>query len=167
MINKKMVALTLVAGLAGSGMLSSVSAFAADQTKDVPVSYSSSTSIPDPQNPQAPTYVVNIPASITFTDANKKIDTTVSMTNPDGTDYVGQASASVKVTSKNNYKLKNGNHEVDYKLMYAGNVMSAGVQNVGTLSQNNKVASGTAQLTGTATTTGNYSDVLTYTVSSN
>lgn len=167
MINKKIVALTLAAGLASSGILSSVSAFAAEQTKDTPVSYSSAQNIPDPENPDAPDYVVNVPASITFTDNNKTIDTTVSMTNPDGSVYAGAKSAGVKVASKNNYKLKNGNHEVDYKLTYAGNVMSAVAQNIGTLNKTSNSVAGKAQLVGTATATGNYTDVLTYTVTSN
>lgn len=168
MINKKMVALTLVAGIAGSGVLSSASVFAAEkQEKPVRVSYSNTQSIPDPSDPDNPAYVVNVPAAITFTDNNKEIEANVSMTNPDGTQYAGESQAVVKVSSDNDYKLQNNGDELAYTLKYDGKVMTNKDGNVGTLNKTNTTISGKANLpkTSTATKVGVYTDRLVYSVS--
>ncbi|EGO2801447.1 hypothetical protein [Enterococcus faecalis] len=169
MINKKMIVATLATGLVGSGVFNTVSTFAAEQTKDVPVSYNSMTAIPDPENPNSPDYVINVPASITFTDENKDIDATVTMTEVSGAKYQGTKSADVSVASQNGYKLKNGgNKEIRYELRYKNNLMTGTntSQLLSTMSKDSDKAMGSAKMIGSATATGNYVDTLVYTVAS-
>lgn len=166
---KKLLALSLATGVVGAGLLANVSAFAAEQPAEQPhntvkVSYSSSVGIPDPDDPENPDYVISIPAAIVFSDEKNSVDASVEMTNLDGTAYAGEKQADVSVTSKNQFKLKNGSREVNYDLKYGQNIMSVTNTKVGTLSKTNLKVKGSADLQGSATATGNYTDVLTYNV---
>ena len=167
-MKKRIIALAICA--ASTSMLSGVTAFATTGSKTVPVTYNASTSIPDPNNPGAPTYQVVIPSAISFTEVNKPVDASVSIT--DGTDkatpYKGNDTVKVQVKSTNGYKVKlaDGSDELNYSLAYGANTM-AGVntnQEVGQLTKTKTSIKGQATLKDAATKTGVHTDTLTYTV---
>lgn len=156
-------ALTLVAPLFA------VSANAADWPVNgsTPVTYDNSNSIPDPDNPGNPQYSLNIPSSIVFTDTAKSVKADVTLKK--ATTDVGAYPAfgiDVTVASTNAFKLKMGNDELDYALVYDGKSMNATDNTVGSFAANltsDTTIQGTANLIGTATKTGTYTDTLTYT----
>ena len=164
-MKKKILALAICA--ASTSMLSGVTAFAATGTQTVPVTYDASTSIPDPDNPGAPTYQVIIPSAVTFTKVGEAVDASIAIKNgADKTqDYAGSDNVNVKVASTNGYKVKNGSDELAYTLAYGSKTMTGNTaQDVATLNSTNKNVTGQATLKDAATKTGVYTDTLTYTV---
>lgn len=166
-MNKKIFSL-LAAGAITTSMLSGVVAHAATPgDKTVDVTYNNQTVIPDPDNPDSADWQVAIPSGINFTDNRREVKTDVELQNGQGGQYSGSAQVSVSVKSKNEYKLKKSNSEIDYKLTYAGQVMeNTNHENVGTLTENGAKVEGTAKLgdTNNATEVGQHTDKLTYTV---
>lgn len=87
--------------------------FAADSVqKEVKIRYINAQTIVDPE------FLISIPSELVFTKNEKRIDTSVSMFNLDGKNYDGQASAEIKILSKNNYFLRNADdfEEIKYYL---------------------------------------------------
>lgn len=165
-MKKKLIALAIGAS-AATTLFSGVQAFALglEGSKSVPVTYDSSTSIPDPDNPTNPTYQVVIPSAITFTEVNKPVDASVSI--KDGQDkskpYVGSDTVKVSVSSQNNYKvtMNGSNDDLNYNLSYGAHTNDG---SIGNLTQNNAEIKGQAVLKDPATKVGNHTDTLTYTV---
>lgn len=160
MTNLGLIAMTL-GGVIGTG---SVQVLAAEQGQDTPVQYTNTKGIPDPDDPTNPDYVINVPAAISFTDEEKEIDASVTMTAPNGTKYAGDKSANISVTSKNNYKLTYKDDAIGYKLAYNGKLMSDTEQVVGTTNKTEFEVEGKADLVGKAKHKGLYTDTLTYKV---
>ncbi|MBY0757208.1 hypothetical protein K5V21_17390 [Clostridium sardiniense] len=162
-MKKKILALAICA--ASTSMLSGVTAFAATGSQTVPVTYDASTSIPDPDNPGAPTYQVVIPSAISFTEVNKPVDASVSLTEgaDKNTAYTGESKVNVTVASANGYKvqLADDTDKLDYTLAYGANTNNA---TVGQLTKTNTTIKGQALLKQAATKTGVHTDTLTYTV---
>ena len=154
----------LVAAMATT--MFATTAFAAERSKEVPVTYNNTNIIEDPDSDeQLAKWGVSIPSSIVFTDEAKVVDTTVKLV-PKGEEgsIADVENVVVSVTSDNQYKLtlEDGSDEVGYNLIYGENVNNG---TVGTLDGTNVVSvSGTAELTGTATAAGEHTDTLTYTV---
>lgn len=145
--------------------------FAAEQTRDVNVGYDSSM-IPDPDNPENPTWSVSVPKSFKFTDSytSNEMKVTLNTISNGGLDVTKTAPISVK--SANSFKLIGGaGGGIDYSLTYGGTAATgAEYNNIGSL-QN---VDGKRELVGTAALTdktqlasadGSYTDVLTYRVS--
>ncbi|MDD6057690.1 MAG: hypothetical protein PUB98_05465 [Clostridiales bacterium] len=172
MIDKKMKttlvgALALTLALSGSAL----QVAAADQETTVPVSYSNTKDIPDPDNPDNPTFAVRVPSKIVFTDVNRTIDASV--------EYVEQAggvqqgiTVNVAVKSANGYKLQGGGEEFPYTLTYMDKPTLSGKDSYteiwsfdkASVATNPKKA-GTAEFNQTVTKIGSYTDTLTYKVS--
>lgn len=164
MKTKKIIAAMMVVGLMAPATIAKV--FATDGTGETPVTYDNRTYIPDPDHPDAPEWAVTIPSSISFTDDNKDIDTTVELvTLRDGAVLPAQ-DITVSVTSQNNYKLKNGSAEISYKLIYGQKEMSKDVTEIAKLKDTVSKQSGHAVLGNDKTPArGSYTDTLTYTIS--
>ena len=166
-MKKRIIALAICA--ASTSMLSGVTAFAATGDRAVPVTYDASTSIPDPDNPGAPTYQVVIPSAISFTEVDKAVDAAVSIASgaDSSKDYTGGANVKVKVASTNGYevKLADNTDALNYTLSYGSKTMTGtAAQELGTLSTSNKKIEGQAVLKQAAKKTGVHTDTLTYTV---
>ena len=186
MFKKSLLYVTLASTILGT--VGSATVFAAtdspqDGTKDVEVTYKNIDGIPDPENP---TYIVTVPASIRFTDENRRVDTQVSLTDPEGNPYEADKKVTVSVFSANDYLLKNegnkgnGNKadEMVYKLITGTQTTEKGTHEngqlvtndneqsmlVGTLSSEVQTITGYAVLEGEAENIGTYEDTLTYTV---
>lgn len=171
MINKKMKttlvgALALTLALSGSAL----QVAAADRETTVPVSYSNTKDIPDPENPDNPTFTVRVPSKIVFTDVNRKIDTSVEYVAQDGGVAPGKI-VKVSVMSANGYKLQGGGEEFPYTLTYNPRLPLSGQSYVEIWSfdsvsvQTTPKKEGTAEFNQTVTKIGSYTDTLTYKVS--
>lgn len=164
-----MKAKRMLAGVLAAGMVCAVpvtTAWAAKESKGTDVFYDNRNIIPnpDPMDPTNPEWVVSIPSSIHFTDANKEIDASVELIEKTG---LPANDVTVTVKSAKGYKLAlTGNADpVDYMLSYGSTVMSAGIDDtVAILTAQAPKQAGTARLTGKATAPGTHTDVLTYTV---
>ena len=117
--------------------------------------------------PADPGWYSVVPADIAFTDTNKDMDTS-SLVNADDqkTPYNGSKQVSVTVKSDNAYKFKDdAGDTVDYQL--DKNEMGTAAfdpnnntQDLGTLDRDNAFVASKAHLIGTATKTGEYTDIL-------
>lgn len=175
----KLIAATMALTVAAPVLSSSI--FAADGTEGsdtTEVTYNNSTIIPDPDNPTAATWGVEIPKVIAFTDKVKTISADVKLRDlsPDGNALYPTNGVKVTVKSTNSFLLKLPGAEKDdiqYTMTYKktdGDLTLArndSEQEIGTLKSTDdpsKVIKGTATMLGTATKTGNHSDTLTYTI---
>ncbi|MGN0348994.1 MAG: hypothetical protein ACI4DR_05615 [Roseburia sp.] len=176
MINKKMKttlvgALALTLALSGSAL----QVAAADRETTVPVSYSNTKDIPDPENPDNPDWVVRVPSSIEFTETRREVDASVELIEKTATGLQTGKTVTVSVKSNNSYKLMNDDQSAsyDYTLSYtntnSGNPLSGGDYAViGTFTSIDKVKKeGRAKFDKNVTKVGSYTDTLTYKVSTN
>lgn len=160
---QKLFACMMAAGLIIPTTVGSV--LAADETKDTPVTYDNRNYIPDPENPDTPNWAVTIPSQINFTDDDKEIDASVELVSKNG-GALPTGNVTVTVGSANDYKLKNGDDAVSYKLFYSDAVMTSGNKEVATLNNTATSQTGKAVLgNDKASTRGSYTDTLTYTIS--
>lgn len=163
---KKLLLAALAVGILVPASAGSV--FAATSTGETPVSYDNRNYIPDPDNPNAPAWAVTIPSAVNFTDDNKIIDTTVELISVNGGD-LPTTDVTVTVASRNDYKLKKSlgaSGDLSYKLIYDGKIMSKTITEVAKLKASEAIKAGTANLgTDKAPERGQYTDTLTYTVS--
>lgn len=146
---------------------------AAPANGTTPVTYENRTVLPD-GNAQ---YGVIIPTAVSFTDASKTANADLEITGIGGYDLDTNWTAlqvTASVASTNGYKLKTGVKEVDYKIKMNGNAgdfdssltTPTDAQEIttklGVGGANVKKVTGTAELTGVASSKGSYSDTLTY-----
>jgi len=154
----------------------STQAFAEETTKNIRVFYYNAKNIIDPDNPLNPEYVISVPAELNFTEEERRIDATVSMNDLKGRRYSGEKKAKVTVKSKRNYALEHTDNfqRIDYTLVKYdsknnGTILTNTKPDVGVFDKTNTLVSGEAVL-GVATIAkkniGTYTDVLTYTVTS-
>lgn len=167
-------ALALAAPMFTSSVFAAWDGAAVNAGTGTTVSYDNSTNIPDPDHPGNPQWAVKVPSSIKFTDANKKVDATVSIESING-GTMPSYPLYVSVKSSNGYKLNlTGNKDpLDYDLQYGGKSVKAEANkavDLGTFTANTADKSkiiGTATLSSTqsATETGSHTDTLTYMIS--
>lgn len=155
--------------------------FAAEETKSIRVFYYSGKNVNEPGNTLDPEYVITVPAALSFTEKNRRIDTTISMNNLKGERYSGLQKARVTVESKYGYNLENPANfkSISYSLVkydpsgQKGTVLqnttpSGGEKaEIGEFSKDNTVVSSEAILGVTTVAKknfGTYADVLTYVV---
>ena len=107
---------------------------------------------------------------IKFTDKRRTLPVNLKLANKNGSDYTGgEITIESKVSSKNGFKLKltNGSDELPYSLQYGkiSTTEKIGDQVLGNLTKDKPVLEGNAILpeSSQATSTGDYSDILTYT----
>lgn len=63
------------------------------------------------------TYTVTIPASVTFTDAEKRVERSLQVTDV----MLNEGSSlNVSIASQNDFQMKNGSSYIDYYIMYNG-----------------------------------------------
>lgn len=177
----KLIAATMALTVAAPVLSSSI--FAADGTEGsdtTEVTYNNSTIIPDPDNPTAATWGVEIPKVIAFTDKVKTISADVKLSDlsADGKALYPVNGVKVTVKSANSFLLKLPVGEEKDDIQYTMTYKTSGgtdlklerndtAQEIGTLKSTDdpsKVIKGTATMLGTATKTGNHSDTLTYTI---
>lgn len=131
-------------------------------SNDVNVSYTATVKPSDPQ------WYGVVPTAIALSDEAKTVDATVKLTqDTHGTTYSGSKSVGVTVKSDNAYQLKDGKNTVEYKLDKAGKDKdffnpTTDAQDLGTLSEATPEIDSKAHLTGTATASGKYTDILHY-----
>ena len=163
MMNKKRVTAIITTGIMAVSALMPMGVFAADQSADTPVMYSAYSNIPDPENPTNPKWGVQIPTTIQFTNKAIVQSADVEMVGMNGGVLDGTMRANVTVTSAKNYTF--GVDNGAYELKYAGTTMTGADAAVGTLNgATAKKITGTATLTVEAKKAGNYTDTLTYKV---
>lgn len=171
-MKKKM--LTMAAALMAATAMTGVSStFAAEGTKDVPVTYDNRNIIPDPDHPDGAEWGVVVPTAIVFTDTNKQRDADVELVGMNGhkIDELSDAfEATVRVKSKNGMllKLADGSDAVDYTLNYEGTGVTGTTDvDIATLTKAAPLKDGKANLVGEAKILGDHTDTLTYTVKGN
>ncbi|WP_086314458.1 hypothetical protein A5821_002029 [Enterococcus sp. 7F3_DIV0205] len=157
--------------------------FAAEETKSVRVFYYNGQNVKEPGNTLNPEYVITVPASLSFTENERRIDTTISMNNLKGERYTGLQKARVTVESKYGYNLENADNfkSISYSLIKYDSSGQKGtvLQNttppggekaeIGEFSKDNTVVSSEAILGVTTVAKknfGTYADILTYVVES-
>lgn len=133
------------------------------------VSYNNDGTIPDPENPSDPKWVVKIPTAIVFTNSQKSVSADVKLEGTGGNSVPTDKEIAITVTSKNNYALNAAGVDKDpmaYGLTYANTLMSATVNEVGTLDGTTTEIKGTAVLNSNAVAkvAGSHTDILTYSV---
>ncbi len=175
----KLIAATMALTVAAPVLSSSI--FAADGTEGsdtTEVTYNNSTIIPDPDNPTAATWGVEIPKVIAFTDKVKTISADVKLSDlsADGKALYPTNGVKVTVKSANSFLLKLPVGEEKDDIQYTMTYKTSGgtdlklerndtAQEIGTLMPTSaEKIKGTATMLGTATKTGNHSDTLTYTI---
>lgn len=175
----KLIAATMAVAVAAPVLSSSI--FAADGTEGsdtTEVTYNNSTIIPDPDNPTAATWGVEIPKVIAFTDEVKKISADVKLRDlsADGVAFYPANGVKVTVKSANSFLLKlpvdGEKDDIQYAMSYKKSdgtdltlKRDGTAQDIGTLMPTSaEEIKGTATMLGTATKTGNHSDTLTYTI---
>lgn len=168
---RKMLSLVAAGAITASmlsGMMVANAAAGPVGTKDVPVTYDTRSGIIDPEVP--PTWFVQIPAAINFTETDKTIDASVKLLDEDKTSpYADADTIRVTVKSTNGYKLNasnvaNGN--VAYRLAYGngvGELSGTNATTLGDLTKTNHSVQGIATLTGTTSKIDKFTDTLTYT----
>ena len=157
----------LLATLIGTSLMTTFAgasaAFAEEKTQSVQVNYES---IPEIATAD---YMVAIPQTIKFTKADEGVDLKIELFKRDGSIYgAGDGNGvKIKIESTNLYKLKNGNKELPYSLTYENMVFDAAkTDSEITLNSAKTSITGKAKINATTSIKpGNYSDVLTYTVS--
>lgn len=161
----KVVMMALTGALVLPMMTTSV--FAADGTGTTEVQYDNTNSIPDPENPDDPTWSVQIPSSVVFTDGAPVVNIDVELKSVNG-GALPAGDVTVTVASTNGYELllASGNDPVEYVARYGDVNMTDTVTAVGTLNETTTKIEGKATLTGSAAQTGEHSDILTYTITS-
>lgn len=171
-MKKKM--LTMAAALmAATAMTGVSSAFAAEGTKDVPVTYDNRNIIPDPDNPDNAEWGVVVPTAIVFTETVKERDADVELVGMNGhtiTELSDDFAATVKVKSKNGMllQLTDGSDQVSYTLDYEGTGVTGKTDvDIASLTKADALKTGKAKLAGEATKLGDHTDTLTYTVTGN
>ncbi|WP_207694804.1 hypothetical protein DOK67_0000734 [Enterococcus sp. DIV0212c] len=169
MFRKSVTYLGLVSIIGGILCGNMSTTLAVENKKKIPVTYNNINDITDPENPKEPEYIITVPASIIFTDKRKEIDTTVLMTNLDGTKYDGEKSSTVEVFSKNEFKLVNGKAQVAYKLVTIDDqgkekLVTNNNNQIGIFNKKRDSVKGLARLVEMPNRRGWHSDVLTYRV---
>ncbi|MCH5250073.1 MAG: hypothetical protein J1E98_09070 [Lachnospiraceae bacterium] len=114
------------------------------------------------------TYTVTIPASVTFTDSEKLVERGLQASNV----FINEGtSLNVKISSRNDFKMKCGDGYIDYSILYNSNEATEG-NNYTILTVGNGDTAGWVILRFTteldkkhAKYAGNYTDTLTFTVS--
>lgn len=154
---------------------------AAQETKSIRVFYYNGQNVNEPGDTLDPEYVITVPAALSFTEQNRRIDTTISMNNLKGERYSGLKKARVTVESKYGYNLENADNfkRISYSLVKYDSSGQKGtvLQNttppggekaeIGEFSKDNTVVSSEAILGVTTVAKknfGTYADVLTYVV---
>lgn len=171
-MNKKKITGLLLTGAMVMSTVAPMSVHAApgtQKTQEVPVSYTAGTIIPDPEAPNNPKWGVALPTAVSFNDALKTADAGVSLQKLGGaTAYETGLSVEVKVKSANGYTVNDGDtvdaDKVAYGLTYGTTTVNSGTSEtlIATLAADNESVTGTAELTGTATSTKEHTDKLTY-----
>lgn len=158
LITYSILATTLFTCLSGG-----INAFAS--TNEVNVKYSPSTIIKEG------TYSIKMPKAIEFTEKKRTLPIDLKLCNINGSDYTGgDISIESKVSSKNGFKLKlaDGSDELEYILSYGEVTVKSqkGEQVIGNLTKLEPTLKGNVVLpeTSQASTSGEYSDVITYTI---
>lgn len=164
---KKLFSGALAVAMVGTMVATPV--FAKEKSDTTPVSYNNVKQIPDPENPDNPDWAVTIPSSITFTDDIKEVDASVELVSVNNASITGVSDVKVSVRSQNGYKLELAGKAdpVAYTLQYDSVLSGSSDTEIASLSgtPGSTKKEGTAKLVGTATQSGDHTDVLTYTVS--
>lgn len=157
------------------GAMGTMPAFAAETEKTTPVAYDNTQTIPDPDDPTAPTWGVSVPTQIVFTDTQRSVGVDVKLVSiPTGgtgvNDGVGTNVVSIKAKSANGYKvqLADGTDQMTYTMQY-GATTATGTNTyveIASLTAAAAIKAGTATLSGTATQAGMHTDTVTYQISS-
>ncbi len=89
------------------------------EVRSTKIIYYNGKNIVDPDNPLEPDYVITVPADLSFTEEERRIDASVSMNNLKGQRYSGVKKARVTVESKNNYALEHTDNfkRISYTLL--------------------------------------------------
>lgn len=165
-MKKKWIGLSFlfIVGCCGQTLVS----FAEEIEKEVSITYWNAKIIEQPE------YMVAVPADLLFTKKDKRLDTTVSMYDLEGKPYTGTKAATVRVKSKNNFKLTQSEDflSIGYTLVKSNaSGRETGVTNtlneIGTLNKDQPKIKGYAYLGSTSIAEKNigiYEDLLTYTI---
>ncbi|MGL9971915.1 hypothetical protein IGI80_002849 [Enterococcus sp. DIV1420a] len=145
--------------LLSTGLFGTISALA---DANVPVTYHNYNQIPDPTNPDNPDWILQVPASIEFTNVYKEEDASIKLV-PRGAAALPANGVKVEVQSTNAYKLKKaGATDVAYSLAYDATFTGAVKTEVGVLTTATPEKAGLAKLLGQGHKVGDYTDNLTY-----
>ncbi|MGL9971990.1 hypothetical protein [Enterococcus sp. DIV1420a] len=172
---KKLTGLVVTTALVGGFTWGAADALAADSgTTTIDVQYTTAAQINDPENPDSPSYAVQLPSGFNFTKLNEPangaaegtgVNGEFKMVNPDGlTTYNGSKNVKLSMASAKSWTLKDssGNLGSTYKLK-DGTTDATATDYSFTLNSTTTNKMLTATLTGKANGSGNYSDVLTFT----
>ncbi|MEG0469733.1 MAG: hypothetical protein RR531_10695 [Longicatena sp.] len=165
------LAFTAMASFATSNVFA-----ATDNTGTTDVTYTNTTVIPDPENPDSGTaqWGVSIPKAFNFTDTTKVINSFVSLEKMNGaTTLPANLNIDITVASEGNYKMTyfDGAKKVDpvdYNVKFGTSAPNSGT--VGTLTTDaaglaSAPIKGRSEMTGTAKQSGTHTDKLTFTIS--
>lgn len=172
MRSKKTIAVAVVTmAMAIGSLVNPIETAAATSDQTVNVAYDSTTVVPDPENPNTPTWGVSLQGAITFLDASKTQAADIVLVGVNGhnlDDLPDTLNIEVKVKSTNAMKLELDGitkDSVDYTLEY-GSVDVTGTEavKVADLTKKKATQAGTMTLTGIASVKGSHKDILTYTI---
>lgn len=162
-MKKKIITYSILATTLFTCLSGGINAFAF--TNEVNVKYSPSTIIKEGN------YSIKMPKAIEFTEKQRTLPIDLKLCNLNGSDYTGgDISIESKVSSKNGFKLKltDGSDELEYLLTYGEVIVKqqSGEQVIGKLTKSDSILKGIVTLpeTSQASTSGEYSDVITYTI---
>lgn len=156
---KKIGFLTSVVMLLGFTLFGTVVVFA---DANVPVIYHNYSEIPDPTKPDNPDWILQVPASIEFTNVYKEEDASIKLVKRGAADLPTNG-VKVEVQSTNAYKLKQtGAADVSYSLAYDTTLTGAAKTEIGILTTDAPGKAGLAKLLGQGHKVGDYTDNLTY-----